>query len=900
MSSAATNVQHPEKYRFGDFELSPKQAALWRDGIRVPLMPKPMATLIVLVERAGQTVSKDELLDLVWNGAAVEDNNVSQTISALRKALGEKRGENRFIATDPGSGYRFVADVTAIDAPPVHTTEISPNESPHRRRWWLPVSVAILLLCLISAGAIWMRKAPGIGPMRKSVAILAIRNLSKTSSEGWLQTALPEMLTSELASGGRLHTIPSGDVAQWRSGLGDTFGSLGDTGLVRSAHRNFGADDFILGSYVVTGSCPDCRVRVDLGVFDAHTGDSMASIIDEGSAQDLLDLTTRLGAKLRADLGAGGSRAEPSPWPAASAMREYAEGLKALRSIDPMAARDHLEAAATADPGNALIHAALADAWTSLGYTTRAKEESRRAYELSPSLSRLDQLAIEARYRATAQQWDRAIEIDRSIFQLFPDSLEDGLNLAQAQYRGMKNAEARSTLTRLRQLPKPAGNDPRIDLLEARITGTETDFAKTRDLARRAAEEAKSRGAMYLFARARLLEGGAMQTVGDTSFFAVQSEARKICEQLGDRQCVSQAWRIHGNERFGAGSLQEAQDAYQKGVLVARELGDRAELANLLNGLGSVSEARLEWSPAERNFQEAVALKKETGYNSSEETLQLAELYLRSGRLPETARALDSAYTESQKTNSRAGIGEVFLFRASLARLDGRIDVAQQLEEQAVAELRAAHSTEALIYGLANLSSIVAARGDLTTAGKLLADADSANFRQNTTIYPASRGAIELARAELLLAQAKLSDAADQAKRAAADFSNAHRPEDSARALVIEADALDRTGKSSEARQISDEAAREAVKGPDPFAIASARLASWRLGAGSNPNEPAELRSSIARLHNPELALEEQLARAVLVKRSGAPNAGRLLDSVANRAASSGYITLSRRARSLE
>ena len=494
------------------------------------------------------------------------------------------------------------------------------------------------------------------------------------------------MLTSELASGGKLRTIPADDIVRWRSGLGPPVESAGTAGLVHAAHGNFNAEDFVLGSYVVTGACPDCRVRVDLAIFDAHTGETQASIIEEGPAQDLLDLTARLGAKLRASLGIN-VPAGPSPWPAPSAMREYAEGLKALRRVDPMAARDHLEIAAHADPGNALIHSALADAWTSLGYGARATEESQRAYQLAASLSRLDQLEIEVRYRAGARQWDRAIEIYQSLFRLFPDSLEDGLNLAQAQYRAMKNAESLATLRALRQFPKPAGNDPRIDLLEARVAGTERDYPKTRDYARRAATEARSRGAMYLFARARLLEGGAMQTMAEPGFYEVQTEARKVCEQLGDRQCVSQAWRIHGNERLGAGRLEEARDAYLQGLGVARALGDRGEQANLLVGLGGVAESTMEWGQAEKDYQEAIFLKKETSYNPSEVQVQLANLYLRLGRLSDAAQAADAAYSEAQKTSANEDIGEVFLLRSAFASREGRLDAAQQLAEQAVAEV---------------------------------------------------------------------------------------------------------------------------------------------------------------------------------------------------------------------
>jgi len=902
MGSEGARVHRPKKYQFGEFELFPNQGALRRAGERVPLMPKPLATLIVLVDRAGETVSKDELLSEIWGGLAVEENNLTQSISTLRKVLGEKRGENRFIVTEPGNGYRFVADVQRIGEAPSSVPETVISSVPdgklghpgagHRPRWRYVVA-AVSLLCLVAGVWLWTRNTAGKAGQRKSIAVLQIRDLSKATSEAWLQTALSEMLTSELTSGGKLRAVPAEDVARWRSDVGAKSEGTRQADLVRLARNTFGADTFILGTYLVTGTCPECQVRVDLGLFDAGTGDRLATIIDEGPTQELLDLTSRLGARLRAALGAGEAPAAPARWPAASAMKEYAEGLKALRLVDPMAARDHLQAAVNADSGNALIHSALADAWTALGYGSRANEENRRAYELSTALGRLDQLGIEARYRASAQQWDRAIEIYQNIFRLFPDSLEDGLNLARAQFRGRKNADASATLQILRRLPKPAGKDPRIDLLEAQNAGVANDYRKTREYAHRAAIEAQSRGARYLFARARLLEGGAMQTLVAPNFYAVQTEARKVCEELGDRQCVSQAWRIRGNERYFSGQFTEAQEAYVAGVSVARELGDRAELANLLTGLGVVAEANLDWQQAEQDFQEAIALKKETGYDPSEVQIQLADFYLRLGRLSDAARTADEAQAEAQKTGAHENLGEIFGLRAALARLDGRLDAAQQVGEKAVTELRVANGVQSLTQALAALSSILTARGDLRSAEKRLGEV-------SPSIAPEVLGNIEQARAELLLAKGQFQNAAQEAQRASEHFTNAHLDEDSAVALVTEADALEMLGRNSDALRTCQDAEQRAARIPNPLPIVAARLAAWRLTGNSDSNVPADLHASIARLQNPELSLEEDFDWARRAKRIGASNAKRLLDAVATKAANHGYLTMSRRARSLE
>lgn len=900
MNSQIAEISRPHKYRFGDFEFAPGQGVLWRDGARVPAMPKPIAVLTVLIESAGQIVSKEELLERVWNGAAIEDNNVTQTISTLRKILGEKRGENRFIVTEPGNGYRFVAPVTRIDTVPVAIAEQPIAPAPALPRLQSKVSYAVAaigLACLAAGAVLWFYQSTASGVRRKSVAVLAIRDLSKNSSEAWLQTALGEMLTSELANAGKLRAIPADDVVRWRSGLGNR--AAGDTGLLQLAHRNFDADSFVLGSYVVIGTCPECQVRVDLGVFDAFTGERLTEIVDEASVPQLLDLTGRLGAKLRAYFGISGPRTDPPPWPVASATREYAEGLNALRHIDPMAARDHLQSAVSADPENALIHSALAETWTALGYSSRAADESRRAFELSSSLGRPEQLAIEARYRANVQQWDRAIEIYQSIFRLFPDSLEDGLNLARTQYGAMKYGDAISTLAVLRRLPKPAGNDPRIDLLEAQCFGTANDFVKTRDGARRAALEAKSRGAMYLYARARLLEGGAMQSISEPGYDQAQTEARTVCEQLGDRQCVAHAWRIRANAQFFAGKFREAQDAYLQGAAVARELGDNAELANILTGLGVVAESNLEWNQAEQSFLEAISFKKEAGHDPSEDQMVLADFYLRTGRLSDAAHVSDAAYSEAAKTSAREEIGEVYLLRSELARLDGRLSMAQQMADKAVAEFRASNSNYELTLALASLSSICTARGDLQAAETRSAEANhSYDSMRRLSAIPEAQGTTQLADAELLLAKARFEQAAERARLSAEAFSNAHLHEKSARALVVEARALETSGKSSDARRVLTQAQQEAAQTPDPTTIAKVRLAVWRL-TGADSQEPADLHASIAKLKNPELSLEEDLARAVVARRRGTPTAERLFEAVASRAASAGYLTLSRSALAL-
>src|SRR5436305_2199117 len=102
----------PRDYEFGDFRLDTvKRQLLRRGGQTVPLTPRVFDTLLYLVRHPGKVLGKDELMRAVWPDAVVEENNLNQNVSTLRRALGESRGEHRYILTVPGRGYRFVAEV---------------------------------------------------------------------------------------------------------------------------------------------------------------------------------------------------------------------------------------------------------------------------------------------------------------------------------------------------------------------------------------------------------------------------------------------------------------------------------------------------------------------------------------------------------------------------------------------------------------------------------------------------------------------------------------------------------------------------------------------------------------------------------------------------------------------
>src|SRR5437763_367137 len=114
----AIKTEHSTQfYAFDSFLVDAAKSVLLRDGRAVPLTPKALEILLVLVRNAGRVLKKEELLETVWPDAFVEENNLPRNISALRKALGEEPTEHKYIVTVPGQGYRFVANVRELETP---------------------------------------------------------------------------------------------------------------------------------------------------------------------------------------------------------------------------------------------------------------------------------------------------------------------------------------------------------------------------------------------------------------------------------------------------------------------------------------------------------------------------------------------------------------------------------------------------------------------------------------------------------------------------------------------------------------------------------------------------------------------------------------------------------------
>src|SRR5262245_47540816 len=163
-------------YEFGSYRLEAAAQVLYSkvDGKPIPLTARVYDTLLFLVEHPNELLDKRRLMSAIWPNLVVEENNLDQNISTLRQVLGERRGENRYIVTVRGRGYRFVAPVS-IAAPvpkaveparapaesaPVHPTAPPANAHEPRRRVAIAGAAGVALALAAVAVAWWLNRSP--------------------------------------------------------------------------------------------------------------------------------------------------------------------------------------------------------------------------------------------------------------------------------------------------------------------------------------------------------------------------------------------------------------------------------------------------------------------------------------------------------------------------------------------------------------------------------------------------------------------------------------------------------------------------------------------------------------------------------------------------------------------
>jgi len=631
------------------------------------------------------------------------------------------------LETDPARRYDS-ADKLAAD---LRSCELPPGPAPAQYRLFLAagaVLAATLLTFILLRGHVSLRNLPTVAPTRRtSIAVLTLRNSTGRPEVAWLSTALSEMLTSELAAGPQVRTVAGEKIARLKLDVPTSNSdSLAPDSLAK-IRSNLGSDYLVVGSFTDLGRENGGNIRLDLRLEDARKGVIVAALAENGTEAGLFDLVSRTGTRLRQALGAGSVpeaqaaavKAELPSDPEVAKL--YADGLAKLWAFDPTGARPLLESAVAHDPQFPLAHSALGAALSALGYDAKACEEAKKAYDLSGSLDQEQQLIIEGRYRVVSGQWDRAQEVYRTLFTLFPDNADYGESLVTAETMNGRSADVIATLSVLRQLPPSANLDPRIDLAQAYWAESVSDFRVEEQAAARAVKLAETTGAALLAARARLAQATALWKLGQPEpAFAALRSAEGAFALRGDRDGEAQAASEIAQIEQEQGSLAQARQGFERALAAWQAAGDERGVAVSLNNLGILLWQQGDPEHAKKLYDQALAAYRKIGDESGAAVTlgNAAGVFYSEGQIATARRMYEGSAAKYGELGDKSGLAQAFTNLALVLANQGNLTAARSKDEQAAAIAREIGTKSQLAQALEGLGDVTRKQGMLADAGR--------------------------------------------------------------------------------------------------------------------------------------------------------------------------------------
>jgi DNA-binding winged helix-turn-helix (wHTH) protein/tetratricopeptide (TPR) repeat protein/TolB-like protein len=924
-------VASSQLFRFGLFEADPVHNTLTCKGLRVKIQDQPFRALILLLERAGEIISREEFQQKLWpEGTYVDfDGGLNVVLKKLRAAIDDDSDNPRFIETVPRRGYRFIAPVSVCGSLPqpvssstVDAASLAPvpvTVPAGRRPHHLIYGGAALALVLVAAGT-WLVlhrtksfpksttsvQAAAPVPMRRSVAVLGFHNVSGKSADAWLSTAFSEMLSTELAAGERLRLVSGEEVANLRLSSPWPQADTLDQKTTSRIGSALNSDLVVLGSYTIVGPADRGRLRIDVRMQDSRTGEILTEIAEIGGSADLFQLVSRVGDRLRDRLGIPGL--EPQDSAAALAFspmdpeggRFYALGAAKMREYDWLAAKDLLEQASKADPKFSMIHLMLAQCWARLGYGQRSKDESKKALELSSGLPPVQRLLVEGNYYESLADHERAVSTYRALFQLFPDSVDYGLLLATAQNAAGHARQASSTLTQLRSLPPPASDDPRIDLNDARATAQNDPDRLV--FIRSAISKASAQGKKLLYAQARKEEClNLIYSDKPTQGLPSCEEAYNIFMAAGNHLEAADSVRMMGDYQGSQGHLEVAIATYERALKILEQLGEHLKTGSVLNNmaidytnLGKVDRAEQLYRQAKVHFEQAG--------DRSLTALAIGNiadiLYVR-GDLHGATKMYEQAL-EIESSLEHGSPGYLLYRMADVELAQGNLHEAHLHAQQAIDAIRPNQGAYQYLTGaMTILADVLKTEGDLQGARHEFEEVLALRKKVGQAELAAET---QLDLADLSVDDGHLDLAEPLVRPAIAEFEKEKADPDIASAYIVLSRVLLSQGKMDDAQKVSKHAVELTLTTADPSlklpaAIQHARVA--MAGATRSSSAEQELRSAIAsakRLGYYGIELEARLALAEWDLKIN-PDRGRLqLDSLATETSNHGFELLARRA----
>ena len=444
-------------YEFGPFRIDAEKRVLLRDGVPVSLAPKALDMLLVLVQHRGQALEKDQLMNLLWPESDVEEANLPQNVSALRKALGETPNDRRYIITIPGRGYRFAAQVkewddegTGLVVEKYSQSTVVMEES--REGLWSGASswlqrvnrpklkdravaepavssrrairnLAALAVLVIVAATAWfyLNRKPAL--TEKDTVLLA--DFENKTGEEIFDVMLKQGLAIQLQESPFLEIFPEARVRQTLRMMGRAPNERVTAETAREICERDGLKALIAGSIAPLGS----HYVISLEAINAENGEALAR--EQAQAENrerVLRALSQAATQLREKLGESLSSIQRSDKPLEEATTSKLEAFKlfSLGSEEAVSGRlieaiPFLKRAVESDPNFASAYNLLSIMHGGTGRLGLAAEYSGKAYSLKDRVGEYEKLRLSSRYHLVVTgDLNKASEVLKLEKRIFP------------------------------------------------------------------------------------------------------------------------------------------------------------------------------------------------------------------------------------------------------------------------------------------------------------------------------------------------------------------------------------------------------------------------------------------------------------------------------------------------
>ena len=378
------------RVRFGVFEADLRTGELWKNGSKVRLQEQPFQVLALLLERRGNTVTRDELRNRLWTADTFVDfdHGLNKAINKIRETLGDSAASPRFIETVARRGYRFIADVAVIVDARADTSEASvgdfvPRDIPfqplaeqRRSAWRLASTLTALALTLESlALLVWVLEFKGQSSRAiRSLAVLPLESLSGDLSQEYFADGMTDELIATLGQISALRVISRTSVMPYKRARKP----------LPEIARELNVDGVVEGTVMRSGG----QVRITAQLIDAHTDKHLWSETYQGDLRDTLNLQNRVARAIASQIQVNVNPQEQVTLKSAKAVDPdaYEAYLKGRffwnkRTGDGLKmARDYFDRAIARDPNYAQAYSGLADTYALLGDWQYAVMAAREAF----------------------------------------------------------------------------------------------------------------------------------------------------------------------------------------------------------------------------------------------------------------------------------------------------------------------------------------------------------------------------------------------------------------------------------------------------------------------------------------------------------------------------------------